>query len=240
MKVFDKEEVSELGSGINKLVKVFVGIRKPLDVGDKLAGRHGNKGVVSNIIPKEDVPFLPDGTPIHLVLSPLGVPSRMNVGQVLRPIWAAWKTYQPILRDSDIRWCSRRRTMTGFTCEKRASLDEGTAKDRNLVVTLRDGDRRTVRLPGSRWSHVHAQAGAHSQKNPRRSPGLTPVHSNSRSKAHFSGQRFGDGGLGAEYTGHTLNEMLTIKSDDIKGRNVIQGYTEGINIPEPNSGVSKC
>ena len=244
VKYFEKEEVSELGSGINKLVKVFVACRKDLNVGDKLAGRHGNKGVVSNIIPKEDMPFLPDGTPIQLILSPLGVPSRMNVGQVLETHlgWLGKLTNRyfatPIFdgaKESEIM-------SELYKTRKAMGLDAGDSEDKETgKVTLRDGRTGVsfdfpivvgvmymLKLTHIAKDKIHARStGPYSLIHQQPLGG----------KAHFGGQRFGEmevWALEAHGAAHTLNEMLTIKSDDIKGRNdVYKAILKGINIPEP-------
>ncbi|HON28036.1 MAG: DNA-directed RNA polymerase subunit beta [Mesotoga sp.] len=244
VKVFDKEEVSELGSGINKLVKVFVGIRKPLDVGDKLAGRHGNKGVVSNIIPKEDMPFLPDGTPIQLVLSPLGVPSRMNVGQVLET-HLGWlgKLTNRYFATPIFDGATEEEIMTElYHVRRELGLDEGDSEgQKSGKVTLRDGrtgepfDYPVVVGIMYMLKLVHI---AKDKIHARSTGPYSLIHQQPLGgKAHFGGQRFGEmevWALEAHGAAHTLNEMLTIKSDDIKGRNdVYKAILKGINIPEP-------
>ncbi|HQQ57166.1 MAG TPA: DNA-directed RNA polymerase subunit beta, partial [Mesotoga sp.] len=225
VKVFDKEEVSELGSGINKLVKVFVGIRKPLDVGDKLAGRHGNKGVVSNIIPKEDMPFLPDGTPIHLVLSPLGVPSRMNVGQVLET-HLGWlgKLTNRYFATPIFDGATEEEIMTElYHVRRELGLDEGDSEgQKSGKVTLRDGrtgepfDYPVVVGVMYMLKLVHI---AKDKIHARSTGPYSLIHQQPLGgKAHFGGQRFGEmevWALEAHGAAHTLNEMLTIKSDDI-------------------------
>jgi len=244
VKVFDKEDISELGSGINKLVKVYVACRKPLDVGDKLAGRHGNKGVVSNIIPKEDMPFLPDGTPIQIVLSPLGVPSRMNVGQVLET-HLGWlgKLTNKYFATPIFDGAKEHEIMEElYHARKKNNLNAGDSEEeKNGKVILRDG--RTgepfdfpivvgvmymLKLVHIAKDKIHARStGPYSLIHQQPLGG----------KAHFGGQRFGEmevWALEAHGAAHTLNEMLTIKSDDIKGRNeVYKAILKGNIIPEP-------
>ena len=244
VKVFEKEEVSELGSGINKLVKVFVGIRKPLDVGDKLAGRHGNKGVVSNIIPKEDMPFLPDGTPIQLVLSPLGVPSRMNVGQVLET-HLGWlgKLTNRYFATPIFDGATEEEIMNElYEARKEFGLEAGDSEElKTGKVTLRDGrtgvpfDYPVVVGIMYMLKLVHI---AKDKIHARSTGPYSLIHQQPLGgKAHFGGQRFGEmevWALEAYGAAHTLNEMLTIKSDDIKGRNdVYKAILKGVNIPEP-------
>lgn len=244
VKVFDKEEISELGSGVNKLVKVYVACRKPLDVGDKLAGRHGNKGVVSNIIPKEDMPFLPDGTPVQIVLSPLGVPSRMNVGQVLETHlgWLGQLTNRyfatPIFdgaKEAEIM-------EELYKARKAAGIDIGDSKKvKNGKVLLRDGrtglpfDYPVVVGIMYMLKLVHI---AKDKIHARSTGPYSLIHQQPLGgKAHFGGQRFGEmevWALEAHGAAHTLNEVLTVKSDDIKGRNeVYKAILKGLNVPGP-------
>ncbi|MDK2951633.1 MAG: DNA-directed polymerase subunit beta [Kosmotogales bacterium] len=243
IKYFEKEDVSELGSGVNKLVKIFVACRKDLNIGDKLAGRHGNKGVVSNIIPREDMPFLPDGTPIQLVLSPLGVPSRMNIGQVLEThlgwLGSLTDTYfaTPIFDGAKEKEIMDKL----YGARKERELDLGDSeKLKTGKVILRDGRSGKafdspivvgimymIKLVHIAKDKIHARAtGPYSLIHQQPLGG----------KAHFGGQRFGEmevWALEAHGAAHTLNEMLTIKSDDIKGRNdVYKAILKNLPIPE--------
>ena len=242
--VFDKEKDGDLGPGVNKLIRVYVAIRKPLEVGDKLAGRHGNKGVVSKILPKEDMPFLPDGTPVQVVLSPLGVPSRMNVGQILETSlgWLAVLTNKwfatPVFdgaKEEDI-------LPALFKARKEVGLDAGDNEENPTgKVILRDG--RTGKefdfpiLVG--YMYVMKLIHIARDKIHARSTGpYSLIHQQPLGgKAQFGGQRFGEmevWALEAYGAAHTLNEMLTVKSDDIKGRNeVYKAIMKGKNIPEP-------
>ena len=244
VKVYEKEEISELGSGINKLVKVFVALRKPLDVGDKLAGRHGNKGVVSNIISKEDMPFLPDGTAVDIILSPLGVPSRMNAGQVLEThlgwLGRLTNTYfaTPVFDGAEEHEIMEKL----FEVRKGLGITQGDSENRKTgKVELRDG--RTGMSFGNpvvvgmmyMLKLVHI---AKDKIHARSTGPYSLIHQQPLGgKAHLGGQRFGEmevWALEAHGAAHTLNEMLTIKSDDIKGRNdVYKAILKGISIPEP-------
>ncbi|ONN27323.1 DNA-directed RNA polymerase subunit beta [Thermosipho affectus] len=242
--VFDKEKDGDLGPGVNKLIRVYVAIRKPLEVGDKLAGRHGNKGVVSKILPKEDMPFLPDGTPVQVVLSPLGVPSRMNVGQILETSlgWLAVLTNRwfatPVFdgaKEKDI-------LPELYKARKKMGLEAGdNEKNPSGKVILRDG--RT----GKEFDHpilvgymyvmklIHI---ARDKIHARSTGPYSLIHQQPLGgKAQFGGQRFGEmevWALEAYGAAHTLNEMLTVKSDDIRGRNeVYKAIMKGNNIPEP-------
>jgi DNA-directed RNA polymerase subunit beta len=213
-------------------------------VGDKLAGRHGNKGVVSNIIPKEDMPFLPDGTPIQLVLSPLGVPSRMNVGQVLET-HLGWlgKLTNRYFATPIFDGATEEEIMTElYEARKRFGLEDGDSEDlKTGKVTLRDGrsgnpfDYPIVVGVMYMLKLVHI---AKDKIHARSTGPYSLIHQQPLGgKAHFGGQRFGEmevWALEAYGAAHTLNEMLTIKSDDIKGRNdVYKAILKGINIPEP-------
>ena len=244
VKVYDKNDVSELGPGVNKMIRVYVACRKPLNVGDKLAGRHGNKGVISRILPREDMPFLPDGEPIQMILSPLGVPSRMNLGQILETHlgWLAylnnWFVATPVFdgakEDEILEELYKKRVEVG--------LDKGDSEDiKSGKVQLRDG--RTgmafdqpitvgvmymLKLVHIAQDKIHARSvGPYSLIHQQPLGG----------KAQFGGQRFGEmevWALEAYGATHTLSEMLTIKSDDVLGRNeVYKAILKNKNVPEP-------
>lgn len=244
VKVFDKEDVSDLGAGVNKLVKVYVACRKTLEVGDKLAGRHGNKGVVSKILPKEDMPFLPDGTPVQIVLSPLGVPSRMNVGQILETHlgwlakltnnWFATPVFDGAKENEILPWLYEERRVLG--------LDEGdNEQESSGKVILRDGRTGEPFAEPIVVGCIYMMKLIHIAKDKIHARSTGPyslIHQQPLGgKAQFGGQRFGEmevWALEAHGAAHTLNEMLTIKSDDIKGRNeVYKAILKGKNIPEP-------
>ncbi|MGC9212266.1 MAG: DNA-directed RNA polymerase subunit beta [Athalassotoga sp.] len=243
--IFEKGDISELDSSINKMVKVYVATRKPLAVGDKLAGRHGNKGVVSRIVPKEDMPFLPDGTPVEMILSPLGVPSRMNIGQVLETHlgWLA-KLKGMYFATPVFDGAKEEDIFTPLYEErKKFSLTEGDNPEYPTgKVVLRDG--RTgepfnspvvvgvmymMKLIHIAQDKIHARSiGPYSLIHQQPLGG----------KAQFGGQRFGEmevWALEAHGAAHTLQEMLTIKSDDIEGRNeAYKAIMRGKNIPLSN------
>jgi len=244
VKIFDKEDVSDLGPGVNKLVKVYVACRKTLEVGDKLAGRHGNKGVVSKILPKEDMPFLPDGTPVQIVLSPLGVPSRMNVGQILETHlgwlarltnnWFATPVFDGAKENEILPWLYEERRVLG--------LEEGdNEEDPTGKVVLRDGRSGEPFAEPVVVGSIYMMKLIHIAKDKIHARSTGPyslIHQQPLGgKAQFGGQRFGEmevWALEAHGAAHTLNEMLTIKSDDIKGRNeVYKAILKGKNIPEP-------
>ena len=244
VKVYDKNDVSELGPGVNKMIRVYVACRKPLNVGDKLAGRHGNKGVISRILPREDMPFLPDGEPIQMILSPLGVPSRMNLGQILETHlgWLAylndWFVATPVFDGA------KEHEILDELYKKRveAGLQTGDVEEvKSGKVQLRDG--RTgmafdqpitvgvmymLKLVHIAQDKIHARSvGPYSLIHQQPLGG----------KAQFGGQRFGEmevWALEAYGATHTLSEMLTIKSDDVLGRNeVYKAILKNKNVPEP-------
>lgn len=244
VQVFDKEDVAELGPGVNKLVKVYVASKKILEVGDKLAGRHGNKGVVSKILPREDMPFLPDGTPVQIVLSPLGVPSRMNVGQILEThlgwlakltnSWFATPVFDGAKEQDILPWLYKERKASG--------LEEGDDEnDPSGKVLLRDGRTGEPFAEPVVAGYIYMMKLIHIARDKIHARSTGPyslIHQQPLGgKAQFGGQRFGEmevWALEAHGASHTLNEMLTIKSDDIKGRNeVYKAILKGKNIPEP-------
>lgn len=244
VKVFDREEVSELGAGVNKLIKVYVASRKPLDIGDKLAGRHGNKGVVSKILAKEDMPFLPDGTPVDMVLSPLGVPSRMNIGQILETHlgWLA-KLTDTYVATPVFAGASEDEIMNElYRVRQQFGIAQGDSeKEKTGKVILRDG--RTG-LPFEQpivvgYMYMMKLIHIAQDKIHARSTGpYSLIHQQPLGgKAQFGGQRFGEmevWALEAYGAAHTLSEMLNVKSDDVKGRNeVYKAILKDKNIPEP-------
>ncbi len=243
--VFEKGDISELDSSVNKMVKVYVATRKPLSVGDKVAGRHGNKGCISRIVAKEDMPFLPDGTPVEMVLSPLGVPSRMNIGQVmetqlgwlakLKNIYVATPVFDGATEEDIFKPLYEERKKHGLTDGDNEEYPTGK-------VVLRDGrtgepfDSPVVvgimyvmRLIHIAQDKIHARSvGPYSLIHQQPLGG----------KAQFGGQRFGEmevWALEAHGASHMLQEMLTIKSDDVEGRNeAYKAIMRGKNIPLPN------
>ncbi|MFO8059723.1 MAG: DNA-directed RNA polymerase subunit beta [Bacillota bacterium] len=231
--VFSRENGDELSPGVNKLVRVHVAEKRKISEGDKVAGRHGNKGVIAKVLPEEDMPFMPDGTPIDIILSPLGVPSRMNIGQILETHlgWAAkvlgWKVASPVFdgfREDDI-----------ISALEEASLP-GTGK-----VDLRDG--RT----GEPFDHpvtvgyIYMMKLHHlvDDKMHARSTGPYSLVTQQPlgGKAQMGGQRFGEmevWALEAYGAAYTLQEMLTVKSDDTMGRvKTYEAIVKGDTVPEP-------
>ena len=282
VKIFTRENGDEMGPGINQTVRVYIAQKRKISVGDKMAGRHGNKGVVSRIMPQEDMPFLPDGTPLDIVLNPLGVPSRMNIGQVLEVHlgYAAktlgWKVATPIFNganEQDIQECLK---MAGLAREvgvdepligkqlylatedgsdMRALSPEEMADDAQVAVWQKE--RRLRLVDGKNWLYdgrtgrrfdnpvtvgyvyflklhhlvddkIHARATG---------PYSLVTQQPLGGKAQFGGQRFGEmevWALEAYGAAYTLQEILTVKSDDVTGRvKTYEAIVKGLNVPKP-------
>ncbi|MBF8286989.1 MAG: DNA-directed RNA polymerase subunit beta [Candidatus Rokubacteria bacterium] len=225
----------DLPPGVIKMVKVYMAVKRKLSVGDKMAGRHGNKGVVSRVLPEEDMPYLPDGTPVEIVLNPLGVPSRMNVGQILETHlgWAAkalgmWVA-SPVFdgaTESEIRG---HLTQAGLPVSGKTRLCDGrTGKPFHQEVTV--GQIYILKLAHLVDDKMHARSiGPYSLVTQQPLGG----------KAQFGGQRFGEmevWALEAYGAAHTLQEMLTVKSDDVEGRNrIYEAIVKGENFLEPGT-----
>ena len=233
VKVFTRENGDELAPGVNKVVRVYIAQKRKISVGDKMAGRHGNKGVVSRILPQEDMPFLPDGTPLDIVLNPLGVPSRMNIGQVLEVHlgYAAhalgWKVATPIFNGANEK-------------EIRELLKQGGVAEDGKTV-LYDGrtgepfdQRVTVGYPYYLKLHHLVDDKIHARST---GPYSLVTQQPLGGKAQFGGQRFGEmevWALEAYGAAHTLQEILTVKSDDVTGRvKTYEAIVKGHNVPKP-------
>ncbi len=233
VKVFTRENGDELAPGVNKVVRVYIAQKRKISVGDKMAGRHGNKGVVSRILPQEDMPFLPDGTPLDIVLNPLGVPSRMNIGQVLEVHlgYAAhalgWKVATPIFNGANER-------------EIRELLKQGGVAEDGKTV-LYDGrtgepfdQRVTVGYPYYLKLHHLVDDKIHARST---GPYSLVTQQPLGGKAQFGGQRFGEmevWALEAYGASYTLQEILTVKSDDVTGRvKTYEAIVKGHNVPTP-------
>ena len=233
VKVFDRSNSSELSPGVNLVVRCYIAQKRKISVGDKMAGRHGNKGVVSRILPSEDMPFLPDGTPLDIVLNPLGVPSRMNIGQVLEVHlgYAAkalgWNIATPVFdgaHESDIRKCFE---MAGMSEDGKVQLYDGrTGEPFDNKVTV--GYMYYLKLHHLVDDKIHARSTG---------PYSLVTQQPLGGKAQFGGQRFGEmevWALEAYGAAYTLQEILTVKSDDIVGRvNAFEAIVKGQNIPTP-------
>lgn len=233
VKVFTRDNCEELEPGVNKVVRCYIAQKRKISVGDKMAGRHGNKGVVSRILPVEDMPFLPDGTPLDIVLNPLGVPSRMNIGQVLEVHlgYAAkalgWKIMTPVFdgaHENDIFECFR---MAGFSEDGKTWLKDGrTGEYFDNPVTV--GYMYYLKLHHLVDDKIHARSTG---------PYSLVTQQPLGGKAQFGGQRFGEmevWALEAYGAAYTLQEILTVKSDDVVGRvKTYEAIVKGQNIPRP-------
>ncbi len=233
VKVFNREDGDELKAGVNKLVRVYVAKKLKITVGDKLAGRHGNKGVISRILPEEDMPFMPNGEPVEIVLNPLGVPSRMNVGQVLETHLGMAARALGIHVSTPV--------FNGATEKEVEDILEEANLDRDGKTLLYDGrtgeafeNRVTVGVMYMLKLHHLAHDKMHGRST---GPYSLVTQQPLGGKAQFGGQRFGEmevWALEAYGASHTLQEMLTVKSDDVVGR--VQAYeaiVKGENVPEP-------
>ena len=232
-KVFTREAGDELGPGVNEVVRVYIAQKRKISVGDKMAGRHGNKGVVSRILPQEDMPFLPDGTPLDIVLNPLGVPSRMNIGQVLEVHlgYAAktlgWKVATPIFDGANEEDIAGALEEAGLDPEGKSWLYDGRTGERfDNKVTV--GYVYFMKLHHLVDDKIHARSTG---------PYSLVTQQPLGGKAQFGGQRFGEmevWALEAYGAAYTLQEILTVKSDDTTGRvRAYESIVKGHNIPEP-------
>ena len=234
VKVFTRENSQdELSPGVNKVVRCYIAQKRKISVGDKMAGRHGNKGVVSRILPQEDMPYLPDGTPLDIVLNPLGVPSRMNIGQVLevhlgRAAKAlGWKIMTPVFdgaHEDDIAECLKQ---AGLREDGKTLLRDGrTGEYFDNPVTV--GYMYYLKLHHLVDDKIHARSTG---------PYSLVTQQPLGGKAQFGGQRFGEmevWALEAYGAAYTLQEILTVKSDDVVGRvKTYEAIVKGQNIPKP-------
>ena len=232
-KVFSREAGDELGPGVNMVVRVYIAQRRKIQPGDKMAGRHGNKGVVSRILPQEDMPFLPDGTPLDIVLNPLGVPSRMNIGQVLEVHlgYAAktlgYKVATPIFDGASYDEIQQELIKAGLDPEGKSWLYDGRTGERfDNKVTV--GYVYFLKLHHLVDDKIHARSTG---------PYSLVTQQPLGGKAQFGGQRFGEmevWALEAYGAAYTLQEILTVKSDDVTGRvRTYESIVKGHNIPQP-------
>ena len=255
VKVFTRENSAELSPGVNVVVRCYIAQKRKISVGDKMAGRHGNKGVVSRILPSEDMPFLPDGTPLDIVLNPLGVPSRMNIGQVLEVHlgYAAkalgWNICTPVFdgaHEDDIRKCFAMAeeftksddyeyknsakldfSRIPLTADAKTQLYDGrTGEPFDNLVTV--GYMYYLKLHHLVDDKIHARSTG---------PYSLVTQQPLGGKAQFGGQRFGEmevWALEAYGAAYTLQEILTVKSDDVVGRvKTYESIVKGQNIPKP-------
>ena len=233
VKVFTRENGDELAPGVNKVVRVYIAQKRKISVGDKMAGRHGNKGVVSRILPQEDMPFLPDGTPLDIVLNPLGVPSRMNIGQVLEVHlgYAAhalgWKVATPIFDGANEKEIRELLVQAGVAEDGKTVLYDGrTGEAFDQRVTV--GYPYYLKLHHLVDDKIHARSTG---------PYSLVTQQPLGGKAQFGGQRFGEmevWALEAYGAAYTLQEILTVKSDDVTGRvKTYEAIVKGHNVPKP-------
>ena len=233
VKIFTRENSDELGPGVNQVIRCYIAQKRKISVGDKMAGRHGNKGVISRILPEEDMPFMPDGTPVDIVLNPLGVPSRMNLGQVLEVHLGmaakllGWKVATPVFdgaTDEEIREMFRK---AGYSEDGKTTLYDGRTGDPfDHPVTV--GVMYMLKLHHLVDDKIHARSTG---------PYSLVTQQPLGGKAQFGGQRFGEmevWALEAYGAAYTLQEMLTVKSDDTVGRvKTYEAIVKGENVPEP-------
>ena len=233
VKVFTRENGDEMNPGVNQVVRVYIAQKRKISVGDKMAGRHGNKGVVSRILPREDMPYLPDGTPLDIVLNPLGVPSRMNIGQVLEVHlgYAAqalgWKVATPIFNGANETTIRETLRQAGLREDGKSVMYDGrTGEKFDNDVTV--GWVYFLKLHHLVDDKIHARSTG---------PYSLVTQQPLGGKAQFGGQRFGEmevWALEAYGAAYTLQEILTVKSDDVTGRvKTYEAIVKGNNIPQP-------
>ena len=233
MKVFNREDGDELPPGVNQLVRVYIVQKRKISVGDKMAGRHGNKGVISRILPEEDMPFLPDGTPVDIMLNPLGVPSRMNIGQVFeihlgmaaRILGIHMAT--PVFDGANEEDVWETMEEAGMNRDGKTILYDGRSGepfDNRVSV----GVMYMIKLAHMVDDKLHARSTG---------PYSLVTQQPLGGKAQFGGQRFGEmevWALEAYGAAYTLQEILTVKSDDVVGRvKTYEAIVKGENVPEP-------
>ena len=233
IKIFTRDNQDELPPGVNMLVRCYIAQRRKISVGDKMAGRHGNKGVISRVLPEEDMPFLPDGRPLQICLNPLGVPSRMNIGQVLEVHlgWAAaklgWHVATPVFDGASEKDIEETLERAGFNKNGKTVLYDGrTGEPFDNEVTV--GYMYILKLAHLVDDKIHARSTG---------PYSLVTQQPLGGKAQFGGQRFGEmevWALEAYGSAHTLQEILTVKSDDVVGRvKTYEAIVKGENIPQP-------
>jgi len=233
VKVFTRDNSDELGPGVNQVIRCYIAQKRKISVGDKMAGRHGNKGVVSRILPVEDMPFMPDGTPVDVVLNPLGVPSRMNLGQVLEVHLGAAarmlgiKVATPVFDGATEEEIVELLEKSGLAPNGKTILYDGRTGDPfDKPITV--GVMYMLKLHHLVDDKIHARSTG---------PYSLVTQQPLGGKAQFGGQRFGEmevWALEAYGASHTLQEMLTVKSDDVVGRiKTYEAIVKGENIPEP-------
>lgn len=233
VKIFTRDNSDELGPGVNQVIRCYIATKRKISVGDKMAGRHGNKGVISRILPEEDMPFLPDGTPVDIVLNPLGVPSRMNLGQVLEVHLGmvakalGIKVATPVFDSATNEEIRDLFKQAGLREDGKTVVYDGrTGEPFDHPITV--GVMYMLKLHHLVDDKIHARSTG---------PYSLVTQQPLGGKAQFGGQRFGEmevWALEAYGAAYTLQEMLTVKSDDIVGRvKTYEAIVKGENIPEP-------
>ena len=233
VKVFTRDNSDELGPGVNQVIRCYIATKRKISVGDKMAGRHGNKGVISRILPVEDMPFLEDGTPVDIVLNPQGIPSRMNLGQVLEVHLGmaakalGWKVATPVFDGATDEEIKELLKEAGLREDGKAVVYDGrTGEKFDNPVTV--GVMYMLKLHHLVDDKIHARSTG---------PYSLVTQQPLGGKAQFGGQRFGEmevWALEAYGAAYTLQEMLTVKSDDVVGRvKTYEAIVKGENIPEP-------
>ena len=233
VKVFTRENSDELGPGLNQVIRCYIAQKRKISVGDKMSGRHGNKGVISRILPEEDMPFLPDGTPVDIVLNPLGVPSRMNLGQVLEVHLGmaakalGWKVATPVFDGAADTEIEDLLEEAGLSRDGKTVVYDGrTGQPFDHPITV--GVMYMLKLHHLVDDKIHARSTG---------PYSLVTQQPLGGKAQFGGQRFGEmevWALEAYGAAYTLQEMLTVKSDDVVGRvKTYESIVKGENVPEP-------
>ena len=233
VKIFTRDNSDELGPGVNQIIRCYIATKRKISVGDKMAGRHGNKGVISRVLPEEDMPFMPDGTPIDILLNPLGVPSRMNLGQVLEVHLGGaakalgWKISTPVFDGATEEDVKELLAQAGMSEDGKTILYDGRTGDPfDKPITV--GVMYMLKLHHLVDDKIHARSTG---------PYSLVTQQPLGGKAQFGGQRFGEmevWALEAYGAAYTLQEMLTVKSDDIVGRvKTYEAIVKGENVPEP-------
>ena len=233
IKIFTRENSEELSPGVNQVIRCYIATKRKISVGDKMAGRHGNKGVISRILPEEDMPFLPDGTPVDIVLNPMGIPSRMNLGQVLEVHLGmaaralGWKVSTPVFDGAKDYEIEELLEKAGLRKDGKTVLYDGRTGDK-FVKPITVGVMYMMKLHHLVDDKIHARSTG---------PYSLVTQQPLGGKAQFGGQRFGEmevWALEAYGAAYTLQEMLTVKSDDVVGRvKTYESIVKGENIPEP-------
>ena len=233
VKIFTRDNSDELGPGVNQIIRCYIATKRKISVGDKMAGRHGNKGVISRVLPEEDMPFMPDGTPIDILLNPLGVPSRMNLGQVLEVHLGGaakalgWKISTPVFDGATEKDVKELLAKANMSEDGKTILYDGRTGDPfDKPITV--GVMYMLKLHHLVDDKIHARSTG---------PYSLVTQQPLGGKAQFGGQRFGEmevWALEAYGAAYTLQEMLTVKSDDVVGRvKTYESIVKGENVPEP-------